>query len=146
MTPSFQHNVGAYIAPVTSVFPQSSGAATIDGSSIDRFAHNTPLSCFLHQVVGAIGVAPSAASVVTTLQHSPDNSNWTNYTPDGASVAAATPAVTAADTGSGVAVDLSAANRYIRSVTAVTLTGGTSPSVLVASDIILGGAAVLPAV
>jgi len=146
MTPSFQHNVGAYVAPVTSVFPQSSAAATINGASVRRSAHNMPLSCLLHQVVGAVGGAPSASSVQTTLQHSPDNATWTNYIPDGASSVAQTPAITAANLGSGAAVDLSGAFDYIRAVTVITFTGGTSPTAQVYSDIILGGEAVLPAI
>ena len=37
-------------------------------------------------------------------------------------------------------------NRFIRAVTTPTLTGGTSPTILLATDIVLGGEALLPAV
>jgi hypothetical protein len=145
MTPALQHNIGAFISPVTSVFPQSSTGGTINGSGIDRLAHNFPLSCVLHQIVGGDSGSPSAISVQSTLQHSPDDSTWTNYTPDGAASAAATAAVTTVNTGAGVAVDLSGADRYLRVVTVVTLTGGTSPAALVAADLIFGGEPLLPA-
>ena len=140
-----QHNIGALLDTVTSVFPQSSGAATINGSSIDRQAHSMALSCVLHQVAGAVGGAPTTTSVTTQLQHAPDNSTWTNFVP-GATGSGATPAVTAADTGSSVSIDLASAYRYIRAVTTVAFTGGTSPTALVAADVILGGENTAPAV
>jgi hypothetical protein len=72
------HNVGSYIVPVTSVFPESASAGTINGASIDRALHNMPQSCVLHQVVGAESGAPTTTSVQTTLEHSPDNATWSN--------------------------------------------------------------------
>jgi hypothetical protein len=139
------HNIGAEIDAVTSVVPQSASAGTINGATIDRMAHNMPLSCLLHQVAGAVSGAPSAVSVVSTLQHSPDGSTWAAYQPDGANNAA-TPALTAASTENALAVDLHAANRYIRVSTVVGFTGGTSPAVLVAADVILGGEKNLPTI
>ncbi len=145
MNPVTQHNIGALLAAVTSVFPQSSAAATVDGSSIDRDAHSMAGSCVLHQVAGALGGAPSTASVITKLQDSADNSTFADYKPDGVNVAT-TVALTAADTENSVNVDLAAARRYIRAVTTVAFTGGTSPTALVAADVILGGENTAPAV
>lgn len=140
-----QLNIGAFVAIVTSVSPQSSAAATVDGGTIDRAAHQLPLSCVLHQVVGADTGSPSAVSVQTTLQHSPDNSTWSNYTDPATGSTAQTAALTAVSTENVLAVDLSSAYRYIRAATVVGFTGGTSPTIEVAVDFVLGGENPLPA-
>jgi hypothetical protein len=140
-----QRNIGALIQAVTSVEPQSSAAATINGAAIDRQAHSMAESCVLHTAVGAVGGAPSAVSVQSTLQHSPDNSTWANFLYDGTNTAQDT-AIAAANTEHNYAVDLTLANRYIRVVTVVGFTGGTSPTVLVNADVILGGENTLAAV
>jgi len=145
MGTALQHNIGAFVALVTAVSPQAASAA-VNGASVDRALHNLPLSCVLHNIAGAATGAPSALSVVSKLQHSPDNSTWSDYIPPGASTVAVTPALTAASTDNSVAIDLSSANRFIRAVTTPTLTGGTSPTILLATDIVLGGEALLPAV
>jgi hypothetical protein len=139
-----QHNIGSYVVPVTSVFPESAAAGTINGASIDRSVHNMPNSCVLHQVVGAESGAPSAASVQTKLQHSPDNSTWSDYT-IGTTIQE-TAGLTAANTENTAAIDLGGAYRFIRAVAIVSFTGGTSPAILVAADIILGGERELAAV
>src|SRR5690348_6905088 len=125
MNTASQHNIGAFVAVATSVEPQSSTGSTINGTGIDRFAHNNPLSCVLHQAVGAVTGAPTTASVQTTLQDSADNSTFANYEPDGATVQQ-TAALTAQNTENSVAIDLSTARRYVRAVTVVAFTGGTS--------------------
>ncbi len=140
-----QRNIGALLSPVTSVFPESSVAATVNGSSADRQAHSMAGSCSLHQVVGALGGAPTTTSVITKLQDSADNSTFADYKPDGVNVAT-TAALTAATTENGVNVDLTAARRYIRAVTTVAFTGGTSPTALIHASVILGGEATVPAV
>jgi hypothetical protein len=145
MTISFQHNVGAYVSVATSVAPQNASAGTINGASIDRMAHGMPLSLLMHQAAGAVSGSPSAISVVSTLQHSPDGSTWAAYQPDGANNAA-TPALTAASSENALAVDLHAANRYLRVSTVVGFTGGTSPAINIAADVILGGEKQLPAI
>lgn len=145
MNPATQHNIGAFVAVVTSVEPQAASAGTINGASIDRFAHSNPLSCVLHTIVGADTGSPSAVSVQSELQHSPDNSTWTNYTDPQTGNAAQAAALAAINTENSLAVDLSSAYRYIRVQTAVSFTGGTSPTALVASDLVLGGQDTLPA-
>jgi len=140
-----QRNIGALLAIVTSVEPQSASAGTINGGSIDRQLHSMAGSCVLHQAAGAVSGAPSTTSVVTKLQHSPDNSTWADYKPDGVNTAQ-TAALTAQNTEDSLAVDLTAANRYLRAVTTVTFTGGASPAALVASDVVLGGENTIAAV
>ena len=139
-----QRNIGSLVVPVTSVFPESAAAGTINGSSIDRTLHNLPNSCVLHQVVGAESGAPTTTSVQTTLQHSPDNATWSNY--QLGTTVQQTAVLTAANSENTAAIDLTGAYRFIRAVTAVSFTGGASPAVLVAADIILGGERELAAV
>jgi hypothetical protein len=141
-----QKNIGGYAVDVTSVWPQSSAAATINGGSIDRQAHSMALSCIMHTAVGAIGGAPTTASVQSTLQHAPDNATWTNYTNPSTNAVAQGAALTAADTEQNVAIDLTNAYRYIRVVTVVAFTGGTSPTALVNADLTLAGENTLAAV
>ena len=137
-------NIGSLVVPVTSVFPESAAAGTINGASIDRTLHNLAGSCVLHQIVGADSGAPTTLSVQTTLQHSPDNSTWSNY--QIASTTQQTAALTAVSSENTAAIDLTGAARFIRAVTVVAFTGGTSPAVLVAADIVLGGERELAAV
>ena len=132
-----QRNIGSIVVPVTSVFPESAAAGTINGASIDRTLHNMAGSCVLHQIVGADSGAPTTLSVQTTLQHSPDNSTWSNYQVGGTTQQTA--ALTAVNSENTAAIDLTGANRFIRAVQVVAFTGGTSPAALVAADIILGG-------
>lgn len=146
MSIASQRNIGAFIGVVTSVAPQAATAETINGTAIDRFAHNMPLSCVLHQVTGAETGAPTTASVQTKLQHSADDSAWSDYVQPGDSAVAETSALTAANKENSFAIDLSSASRFIRAVSIVAFTGGTSPTIEVAADIVLGGEAVNPAV
>jgi hypothetical protein len=145
MNPSTQHNVGAYVAVATSVAPQAASAA-VNGSSISRLAHNLALSCVLHLMAGAEAGSPTGASVVAKLQHSPDGATWADYTPPGAASVAQTAALTAVNTETSLAIDLSSANTYVRAVVTPTLTGGTSPTILLAADLVFGGESLGPAV
>lgn len=142
-----QRNIGALLAAVTSVEPQSSTGATINGASIDRQAHSMPGSCLLHQIVGAVSGSPTGLSCQAILQHCQDNSTWVNYLYDGVNTAeTAALAGTGSNQENSVAVDLTLADRYIRVSLVLSLTGGTSPAALVASDVILGGENTLAAV
>ena len=139
-----QRNIGALIVPVTSVFPESASAGTINGTSIDRTLHNLANSCVLHQVTGAETGAPTTASVQTKLQHSPDNSTWSDY--QIGTTVQETAALTVANSENTAAIDLTGAYRFIRPVTIVAFTGGTSPAIEVAAGVILGGERELAAV
>jgi hypothetical protein len=138
-------NIGALVAIATSVEPQSSAGGTINGISIDRATHQMPLSCVLHQQLGAVGGAPTTTSAQTTLQHAPDNSTWSNYTDPDTNAVAQTAALTAANSEDSVNIDLTNAYRWIRAVTVVGFTGGTSPTALVAAELVLGGEPLMPA-
>ena len=117
-------NIGSIVVPVTGVFPQNAAAGTINGASIDRTLHNMAGSCVLHQVVGAESGSPTTASVQTKLQHSPDNSSWSNF--EIGTTVQQTAALSAASSENTAAIDLTGAYRFIRAVTAVAFTGGTS--------------------
>lgn len=135
-------NLGAIALPIQSVSPQSSVAASINGASIDRFPHSMPLTCILHQSVGALSGAPTTTSVVTKLQDSADGTNFADFAPDGVTMATL-PALTAATKDNSLSIELTAARRFIRAVTTIVFTGGTTPAALVAADIIIGGPAIL---
>jgi len=137
-------NIGALIVPVTGVFPQNAAAGTINGASIDRTLHNMAASCVLHQLVGAESGSPTTVGVQTKLQHSPDNSTWSDYQIN--STVQETAALTAANSENTAAIDLTGANRFIRPVTIISFTGGTSPEIQVAAGVILGGERELAAV
>ena len=145
MNVSSQHNIGAYVAVATSVEPQAAAAGTINGAAIDRAARTNPLSCVMHTIAGADTGAPTTLSVQSQLQHSPDNSTWTNYTDPSTGNAAQAAALTAVNTENSLAIDLGNAYRYIRVQTVVAFTGGTSPTAEIAADLVLAGEDTLPA-
>jgi hypothetical protein len=140
-----QKNIGGMVVSLQSVDPVASAAATLNGTSIDRLAHNMPLSCLMHTQTGAETGAPTGVSVISTLQDSADNTNWAPYLFDGVNAATA-PAVTAISADGEYAVDLTLARRFIRISTVITFTGGTSPTVGVAAELVLGGEQILAAV
>lgn len=132
-------NIGEQLAAVTSVAAQSiSGSSAVNGTGIDRYAHNDAGSCVLHAAVGAVSGAPTSFTLTVQLQHAPDNSTWSNY---GSSFQ-----IAAASTDGSLNIDLSGAAEYVRAVVTPAFTGGTSPSLLAYADIIFGGEQELPAV
>lgn len=139
-----QRNIGALVALVTSIPPESSSGGAINGTAIDRTFHGLANSCVLHQMVGAVSGAPTAVSVQTKLQHSPDNTTWSDFQINGTTQSA--PALTAANSEDSLAIDLTTAYRFIRAEMTVAFTGGTTPAAVVASDLVLGGERVLAAV
>ena len=139
-----QRNIGALVALVTSIAPESSSGGTINGNAVDRSLHGLANSCVLHQMVGAVSGAPTTLAVQTALQHSPDGVTWIPFQINAAPQQTA--ALAAADSENGVAIDLTTAYRFIRPEMTVTFTGGTTPSALVAADLVLGGERVLAAI
>lgn len=136
---SLDRNIGEQLAVVTAVTPQSfSGSGTVNGASVDRYGHNTPLSCVVHLSTGAVSGTPSSFTLTAQLQHSPDGTTWSNF---GSSFA-----LNAANSDASQNVDLSGAHEYLRVAVTPAFTGGTSPSVLGQADLILGGQLELPAI
>lgn len=133
-----QKNIAALVHAAVSVAPQSSGAATVNGTAIDRALHGDAACCVLFTAVGDVTGAPTTTSVVSKIQDSADSATWADYEPDGSNVATGA-TLTAANTSDGTGVDLSSARRYVRAVTTVAFTGGTSPAALIAASLILAG-------
>jgi hypothetical protein len=138
-------NIGGMVSTICSIFPAAASAGTVNGVSIDRSLHGLPMSATMHTAVGAQTGSPSAMSVVPTLQHSPDGSTWSAYLPDNVNAAAA-PALTAAASENEIAINLSAAQRYIRVQAVVGFTGGSSPSAQLCALVTIGGENRLPSV
>jgi hypothetical protein len=128
-------NIGAYIKPVPSLFPQAAAAGSLTGASVDRDGFE---SCVLSVAAGVVTGAPSGLTIDCQVQHSADGAtDWTNL---GATI----PTIVAASAESRVNVDLSTAFRYIRATSVITFTGGTSPGIPMHAAMILGGAKTLP--
>lgn len=137
-------NIGFNIATRGSVFPQSATAA-VNGSWVDR---NTPggqiaLSCQVHAMRGVTSGSPTTATLALKLQQSAtgpsDGTDATDFS--------TAPTTLSADgTDLLLNVSLSGAQRYVRAVATPAFTGGTSPSMMIAADIVLGGVAQEPAV
>jgi len=130
-------DVGKFLKTVAGINPTNSTGGTINGSAIDRTGFE---SCVLHAAAGAATGAPTAQSVTAKLQESADGSTgWADIT------GAAITAITADNGAAEVDVDLSGVKQYIRVVVTVSLTGGTTPAIPVASAVALGGAVEVPA-
>jgi len=130
------HDVGAYVKPVAGINPTDSAAATINGSAIDRQGFQ---SCVLMVMAGAASGGPTAQTVDAKLQESDNGtSGWADVS------GAAVTTVSADNSSAEVDVDLATVKRYVRVVVTVGFTGGTSPTIPVASTVVLGGSDTLP--
>ena len=137
MSMALHRNVGEFVKLAKGINPAASAAATINGAAIDRQGY---LSCVLHHAAGAAAGAPTARTVDTKLQDSADGTaGWLDL----ANAAAAQ--LIADNTEAEKNVELTGARRYIRAVTTVTFTGGTSPTIPVAATLTLAGRDLLPA-
>lgn len=111
-----------------------SASGSTNGRSLDRQGYD---SATIVGSVGAISGSPSASSVTFQLQDSADGTSFDNF---GDSVA-----VTAANTDSAeLEVSLSGARQFVRVTATAALTGGSSPTALVAASITLGGSTNIP--
>jgi hypothetical protein len=140
--PAFTRNIGAYLKVVKGINPANAAAGAINGAAIDRAGvggANYFQSSVLKLSRGAVAGAPSAHTADGKLQDSADGSaGW-------ADIAGAAVAQLAADnTESQVNVDLTGVKRFIRSVVTVAFTGGTTPTLPVAAEVVLGPAMELP--
>jgi hypothetical protein len=140
-----QKNIGGMVVSLQSVDPVASAAATINGTTIDRQAHSMPLSALMHTQTGAETGAPTSVTVQSTLQDSADGTNWANYLPDGVNPAQGA-AITAISADQNFSVDLTLARRFLRIVTVIAFVGGTTPTIGVAAELVLGGEQTLAAV
>lgn len=131
-------DIGAYIKAVVGTVPFADTGTVVNGAAIDRLGFD---SCILHTSGGAVTGAPTAQTLDSKLQESTLAAGpWTNLVP-----AIATVQLTADNTEDQVDADLSGVKRFIRVVRTVSLTAGTTPTWPVSSNVILGGAAEVPA-
>lgn len=137
-------DVGATITHKAGLAPISLSAGASNGDAIDRSGMD---SCKLVCSAGAATGSPSAQTVDCKVQDSADGSTgWADYANPPGTTTAATTQLTADDTAAEANVNLRSAKQFIRTVTTVGFTGGTTPAIVVAPSVILGGASVEPAV
>lgn len=113
-----------------SVPPADYSAGTTNGVIVDRLGYG---SGAMYVAAGAVGGSPSAISVIVTLQHGNDSG-----LSDAASISAAAITLTAENTDAMLYLRLAGCKRYVRLVSVVSFTGGTTPSIAVNAGFILG--------
>jgi hypothetical protein len=126
-----QQNIGSYVKSFTGNAGLVNSGAVQNGSAIDRLGE---LSCVVYAKAGTVSGTPTSWLATVTLQQS---------------VGATTPAMAHYATVGVISSttpylegnhDFSGAQRYVRVVIGTpSFTGGTSPSVVLDSTVILGG-------
>ncbi len=130
------HSIYDNVAVSKSIAPQSdTGGSAVDGSAVDTIGYETAMIVF---EAGAISGAPSATSIAVKLQESADGStNWGDALDNTGTVIGGT--ITAAGVLlariEGLGLNR---KRYLRAVETTAFTGGTSPSVAVHGNILMG--------
>jgi hypothetical protein len=129
--------VGTDITTSLQIAPVSkSNSGTASGAVLSRTGYKSATFIFM---AGAASGSPTAISVACKVQtgNEADGS-------DMADISGATATITAENTAAEINVDLSGCKKYIRAYLTVTLTGGSSPSILVAAAAVLGDAKYKP--
>lgn len=130
-------NIGGYTTVTKSYIPKAeTGGSAVNGGAVDRTGF---LSCLMVVHSGAATGSPTSYTLAAKLQDSA-TSGGTYADITGAAITA----LTADNTVALKAVDLSGAKAFIRMVVTVTFVGGTSPTLPVAAEIVLGGKDTLP--
>jgi hypothetical protein len=131
-----QKHIGAQISAAPSLAPANSAAGTRNGSSIDHTGYG---SCVLLHTCAAVTGAPSAQTIDVKLQDSADGTTFADV------VGAALPSKTTGTAESREKnIDLSGLRQFVRVVEIMAFTGGTTPAVISAPVLILGGPDKLP--
>jgi hypothetical protein len=136
-------NVGGLVTSRTALRPQASAAAaafSLLGLSIDREAFQSAL---FKLFTGAVTGTPTSFAVSSKLQDSADGSAWADVVASQANPTVTIPDVIAINSNNILEVDLSGLRRFVRMVHTVAFVGGTSPTVLLAEECILGGGVTL---
>lgn len=135
-------DIGYHIAPRVGLVPDDGSTRAHNGVGIDRLAIGAN-SCELVVMMGAVDdTGVSVQTMDVKIQDSADDITYADYT-DAAGNGAVT-TVTAESTAVGEAIDLRAANQYVRAVGTLSLTGGTAPTWPNCALIIFGGFDVEP--
>lgn len=142
------YDVGSEIAVVQSAPPQVVNASgAVNGASIDldSFGVGRPRSMKVGTHLGAFTGTPTGVTATTKVQHrNASGDSWADYKPDGTNTAQTATGVAAASSDSNFSVNLNMAYRYIRTVTTVTFSGGSSPTAGVGTTCAFGGFPALP--
>jgi hypothetical protein len=136
-------NIGASIALAHGVSPQAVTTAT-NGTGFDRTGYG---SCVLSVSAGAATGAPTSWTLDAKLQHSSDNSAWADV-PAGVASAAITQMTSGNSNANSTfkkSINLNGVKQYVRVVLTPGFVGGTSPTLLAAATVVLGGAVTKPA-
>lgn len=141
MSIQIARNIGAEISVKQSAPPSLSSAGTITGAAVDRLVNGgLAQSCKVGLHLGAATGSPDSVSATTVVEHSADGSTgWAAYKPDGVTQAGSTSGNAAVSTDSNFSVDLTMAYRYIRTVTTLGISGGTTPKCGHMTSVVLGG-------
>ena len=148
MSVSLQKNIGAYISAayagdVDSIVAGGAGNnVEVNGSAVDRFAYNDPLSVAVVYAIKATLSAGKTLSLGYSLQHSSDGVNFTDYAP----VASAVVASTSGDQIIKQSVDLSGAERYVRVAYTPLLSATATDTAVIVPVFVFGGEEMLSAV
>ncbi len=141
-------DIGALLKEAIGTPAIASAAATVNGTGIDREGHQ---SCVLLAQGGAATGAPTAQTANFKIQDSDAvGGTYADYTTPqsgqvGSAAAAAIVEQTADDFLVKLDVNLAGAKQFIRVVSVVTLTAGTSPLWPISSAVLFGPKDELPA-
>jgi len=129
--------VGTDIATSLQIAPVSkSNSGTASGTVLSRVGYESATFTFL---TGAASGSPTGISISCKVQtgDAADGSDMVD-------IPGATATITAENRAAEINVDLSGCKKYVRAYLTVSLSGGTSPSILVAAIAVLGDAKYKP--
>ncbi len=138
-----QKNIGARIKTIAFVPPQAFSAGETLSSEIDTLGlgySSGQLIAFL----GATTGTPTAASLVVTLQHaSTTGGSYAVFTPEETNTASSIALLTTDTTAAhALNIDFSGMKRFIKVGVNPTITGGSSPKILVSASLVAGTQAI----
>lgn len=141
-------NIGGLVTARPALRPVSQAAAaafSLKGPGLDRSAWE---SLLLMVQVGLATGAPASFTVDAKLQHSDTDvdGNYVDVVADVNNPAVAIAQITAASTQKHLEIALTGLKQWVRIVFTVAFSGGTSPTILLAADFVVGGGPILPAV
>lgn len=122
--------------------PAASAAGATNGTGVDRKGFNFAI---LEAQTGAVTGAPSTQTLDAKIQHSATlGGTYSDFVP-GAAGSGAVAQITTVNTRKRKTIDLRGALPFVRVVSTVGFTGGTSPTLANVVTLQLAGADVLPA-
>ena len=141
----FPRNIGGVVTSKAALRPVASAAAasfSLVGPVIDRAAFQSAL---LKLQTGLSTGTPTSFIVSCKVQEcDTSGGTYTDVAVGPANPVVATTNITTVSTDRWLELDLSALQQFIRFVFTVSFVGGTSPTIFLAGECILGGGPVLP--